>query len=87
MRPLNGVHTTFPALCKMTRTDNWLWPGGPTGSPDDGAFAAEGIFGQAIYINRREQVVIAQWGAQTKPTGGAKIEDNDFFAAVVSALR
>ena len=64
------------------------WPiGGPTGSPDDGAFAAEGIFGQAIYINRREQVVIAQWGAQTKPTGGAKIEDNDFFAAVVSALR
>lgn len=93
-RVLPDGWTTEASSPKMLANDVPLkygymwWPiGGPSGSPNDGAFAAEGIFGQALYINTRERVVIAQWSAQTKPTGGAKVDDNDFFAAVVSALR
>lgn len=64
------------------------WPTGDAqGSSNADAFAAEGIFGQALYINAREGVVIVQWCAQTKPTGGEIINNNDFFGAVVAALR
>lgn len=54
---------------------------------NDGAFSAVGIFGQAIYINPREHVVIVQWSAQTKPTGGELVNSDDFFGAVALALR
>jgi len=54
---------------------------------NDGAFSAVGIFGQAIYINPREHVVIVQWSAQTKPTGGEVVSSDDFFGAVSMALR
>ena len=64
------------------------WPlGAPAGSPNEGAFTARGIFGQYVYVNPREHVVIAMWGARSKPTGAPPIVDADFFAAVVSALR
>jgi len=64
------------------------WPThGGIGGINDGAFSAIGIFGQAIYINPREQVVIVQWGAQTKPTGGDVVAPADFFAAVANAVR
>lgn len=64
------------------------WPlGAPAGSPNEGAFTARGIFGQYVYVNPREHVVIAMWGARSKPTGVPPIVDADFFAAVVSALR
>jgi CubicO group peptidase (beta-lactamase class C family) len=53
----------------------------------EGAFEARGIFGQRIYINPREQVVIVVWAAQPKPTGSAVIADCDFFAAATAALR
>jgi hypothetical protein len=55
--------------------------------PLDGGFEARGIFGQHLYMNPREQVVIVVWGAQTKPTGRAVVHDPDFFAAVTAALR
>ena len=64
------------------------WP--MTASPgtvNDGAFSAEGIFGQYIYINPSERVVIVQWSAQTRPTGGDIVNPEDFFAAVAIALR
>lgn len=64
------------------------WPSsGAPNTVNHGAFAAEGIFGQAIYINPREQVVIVQWSAQTKPTGGEIVNNDDFFGAVSLALR
>ena len=64
------------------------WPSiGAPHTVSDGAFAAEGIFGQAIYINPREHVVIVQWSAQTKPTGGEIVNNDDFFGAVSLALR
>jgi len=63
------------------------WTFGPSAGPiHQGAFRAVGIFGQFIYINPREKVVIVVWSARPKPTGSNTLNDNDFFAAVVSAL-
>lgn len=64
------------------------WPvAAPGGSFDDGAFGARGIFGQYIYVNPAEQVVIVVWSARSKPKGAEAILDNDFFNATVEALR
>ncbi|HEY3278960.1 MAG TPA: serine hydrolase [Gemmatimonadales bacterium] len=63
------------------------WTGTTAAARRDGAFAAEGIYGQWLYINPAAQVVIVVWGAQPKPTGGAVIDDWLFFDAVVDALR
>ncbi|MBS0613589.1 MAG: LysE family transporter [Proteobacteria bacterium] len=53
-----------------------------------GAFTGIGIFGQYLYVNRRERVVIAVLSARPKPSSAEEvIEDGDFFAAVVQALR
>jgi CubicO group peptidase (beta-lactamase class C family) len=65
-----------------------MWPiDAPPGSINDGAFEAVGIYGQYIYVNRRERVVIVMWGAQPKPTNKETIENQDFFAAATEALR
>lgn len=64
------------------------WPlGAPAGTPNEGAFTARGIFGQYIYVNPKEHVVIAMWSARSKPTGAPPVVDTDFFAAVVGAVR
>jgi len=66
----------------------YLWWTGPTSAAQrDRAFAAEGIHGQYLYVNPVARVVIVVWGAQPKPTGGAVIDDWEFFEAVVDALR
>ena len=57
------------------------WPG------QGGAYAAEGIYGQWIYVNPAARVVIVVWSAQAKPTGAAVVDDWAFFEAVVQALR
>ena len=65
-----------------------LWPiPNSGGTTNEGAFQARGIFGQHIYVNPRENVVIVVWSAQPKPTGTATISDDDFFAAASRALR
>jgi len=64
----------------------WTVPA-PDGSLHDGAYGARGIFGQFIYINPREQVVIAVLSARAKPKHAEVIIDNDFFNAVAMALR
>lgn len=64
------------------------WTYGPTANPiHRGAFQAEGIFGQFIYINPAERVVVVVWSARPKPTGTNTIDDSDFFAGVVQATR
>lgn len=64
------------------------WPvAAPNGSFDDRAFSARGIFGQFIYVNPRQQVVIVVLSARSKPKGAEAIIDNDFFNAAVEALR
>jgi CubicO group peptidase (beta-lactamase class C family) len=57
------------------------------GSLQQGAFEAVGIFGQLMYINPKQRVVIVVWSARPKPTGSTVISDDDFFAAVVAALQ
>jgi CubicO group peptidase (beta-lactamase class C family) len=53
----------------------------------NGAFEARGIFGQKIYINPREDVVIAIWSARPKPLGKTTVADRNFYAAVCEAVR
>jgi len=64
------------------------WPvAAAPGSISEGAFQAIGIYGQHIYMNPREKVVIVVWGALPKPTGTEPIADEDFFAAATAAVR
>ncbi|MEO8620180.1 MAG: serine hydrolase, partial [bacterium] len=65
----------------------WWTAGGAPNTVNDGAYMAVGIFGQAIYINPREHVVIVQWSAHTQPSGGEVVDSGDFFGAVALALR
>jgi CubicO group peptidase (beta-lactamase class C family) len=65
-----------------------IWPfSASPGSPNQGAFQALGIYGQHIYVNPKERVVIVVWSALPKPTGKEVIADEDFFAAATAALR
>jgi len=65
-----------------------MWPfSASSGAANQGAFQALGIYGQHIYVNPREHVVIVVWGALPKPTGKEVIADEDFFAAATAALR
>jgi CubicO group peptidase (beta-lactamase class C family) len=66
----------------------FIWPFAATpGSANEGAYQALGIYGQHIYVNPRERVVIVVWGALPKPSGKEVIADEDFFAAATAALR
>jgi CubicO group peptidase (beta-lactamase class C family) len=66
----------------------YLWWPMPKGDPiHAGAFEARGIFGQHLYINPAEKVVIAVLSARPKPTGSTVVDDDAFFAAVVRTLR
>ena len=65
-----------------------IWPlSAKSGAANQGAFQSLGIYGQHIYVNPRENVVIVVWGALPKPTGKEVIADEDFFAAATAALR
>jgi len=64
------------------------WPfAAKPGTANEGAFQALGIYGQHIYVNPREHVVIVVWSALPKPSGKETIADEDFFAAATAALR
>jgi len=64
----------------------WWIPDSSANPVNKNAFYASGIFGQSIYINPPEKVVIVVCSARPKPTGTDVINDEDFFAAVVKAL-
>jgi CubicO group peptidase (beta-lactamase class C family) len=52
-----------------------------------GAFEALGIFGQCLYVNPRERLVIVILSARSKPSDNTSHElDNEFFSAVATAL-
>lgn len=64
-----------------------LWPVEEAeGTINEGSFTAEGIFGQQIYMNPKENIVIATWGAQPKPTGKETLDSYAFFAAMAEAM-
>jgi CubicO group peptidase (beta-lactamase class C family) len=66
----------------------YLWWTFPKGDAlNDGAFEARGIFGQHMYVNPREKVVIVVWSARPKPTGSTVVDDRALFGAVVKELR
>lgn len=73
---------------KLVNYGYMLWPiPNADGTISEGAFEARGIFGQHVYMNPKENVVVVVWSALPKPTGKATIQDNDFFAAVSQAVR
>jgi hypothetical protein len=66
----------------------YLWWTAPTAAArTDGAFAAEGIYGQFLYVNPAAQIVIVVWSARALPVGADAIDDWAFFDAVTAALR
>jgi CubicO group peptidase (beta-lactamase class C family) len=67
----------------------YLWWPIPEGDPvHRGAFEARGIFGQHMYINPREKVVIVVLSARPKPEAAlSPVDDVPFFGAVVKALQ
>jgi CubicO group peptidase (beta-lactamase class C family) len=67
----------------------YLWWPVPAGDPiHRGAFEAIGIFGQHLYINPRQKLVIVVLSARPKPDAAiSPIDDLSFFAAVAKALR
>lgn len=67
----------------------FMWWAVPSrsGGFEDRAFSARGIFGQYIYINPRQGLVVTVLSARAKPRGAEVILDNDFFNSVVEALQ
>lgn len=55
----------------------------------EGSFQAEGIYGQTLHVNPREELVIVVLSARPKPSFRTRVELNDdaFFAGVAKALR
>jgi CubicO group peptidase (beta-lactamase class C family) len=66
----------------------YLWWPIPGGAPiHRGAFQAIGIFGQHLYVNPAEGLVIVVLSARPKPDSArSPVPDQDFFAAVAQAL-
>lgn len=78
-RQIAGAHVDYGYM--------W-WPvHPPEGANFQSGFSARGIFGQYMYINPSEKIVIVVWSARAKPLGSEVMPDNDFFNAVVGALK
>ena len=46
------------------------------------SYAAVGIFGQAIFVDPDQKLVVAMWSAQSKPLGREGVDENEFFKAL-----
>ncbi|MFM8375111.1 MAG: serine hydrolase domain-containing protein [Phenylobacterium sp.] len=65
----------------------WVLPR-KAGGAHDGAFTAQGIFGQFVYVNPREQAVAVVWSAwRSAWETDSEFETYDLLAAAVEALR
>jgi len=67
----------------------WSFPTGAAAIPNhDGAFTAEGIFGQFIYVNPRERVVAAVWSAWREAwVTASEMETYALIGAAIEQLR
>jgi CubicO group peptidase (beta-lactamase class C family) len=63
------------------------WPLADGDQIHRGAFQAVGIFGQHLYINPTEKLVIVVLSARPKPAAGTVVNDSEFFGAVAHALQ
>lgn len=81
--------TTPKRLRDGTEVDyGYLWwtPTTP-GALRDGAYVAEGLYGQFLYVNPAAGVVIVVLSARAEPAGTNWISDWAFFEAVADSLR
>jgi hypothetical protein len=62
----------------------WWLPKPEKGEIHKGAYAGAGIFGQFLYVNPREKLVIVLLSSQSKPVPPIPF---DFFGAIAEALR
>jgi CubicO group peptidase (beta-lactamase class C family) len=67
----------------------WAFPTGTAALPyHDGAFTAQGIFGQFLYINPKEDIVVVVWSAWRSPwEDRAEIETYAMIGAAAAILR
>ena len=67
----------------------WAFPTGAAALPfHDGAFTAQGIFGQFLYINPKEDIVAVVWSAWRSPWDDhAEIETYAMIGAAIAMLR
>jgi CubicO group peptidase (beta-lactamase class C family) len=67
----------------------WLYPVGQVSVPNTaGAFEAEGVFGQAIHIDRAKKLVVVIWSTWPKPDwGDGSREQIAFLSALSGALK
>lgn len=63
------------------------WPGTSVAARADGAFMAQGIHGQYLYLNPALDAVVVMWSARPEPSGGDYLDDEAFLDAVAAALR
>ncbi len=64
------------------------WTAATPAGRRDGAFSADGIFGQTLYLNPAENVVIVVWSAWPHPSESGMFDyDWSLFEAVVDSLR
>lgn len=73
---------------KPLRYGYFWWTAWPTADNPvpPATFTAVGIFGQYLYLDPAERLVIVVLSAQSKPTHMDVVDDMDFFAAVTAAL-
>ncbi|MBZ9612291.1 serine hydrolase domain-containing protein [Rheinheimera maricola] len=50
------------------------------------SYAAEGIFGQYVFVDPDKQLVVAMWSAQAKPLNRAGLDEYTFFKALSEFL-
>ena len=50
------------------------------------SYAAEGIFGQYVFVDPDKQLVVAMWSAQAKPLNRAGLDEYAFFKALSEFL-
>ena len=62
----------------------YWWPAVDKGAANDGAYTAAGIFGQFVYVNPKEKLVIVHLSAQSIPVPHIPFE---LFGAIADALR
>lgn len=85
--PVTGFGKLLPGYPLGYGYQWWVLPR-QAGSVHDGAFTAQGIFGQFVYVNPREQVVAVVWSAWRKAwENDAELETYAVLGAAVEALR
>ena len=87
--PANGYGKLYPDYPLGYGYFWWSYPKGPVALPNhEGAFEGEGIFGQILYLNPAERMVVVIWSAWPEPDAAPRwAESRAFLAGVIEAAR